>query len=128
MAKKILIIEDEESLRKILGERLKEEGYDVAVSKDGKEGLAKALNWHPDLMLVDIVMPVMDGVEMIKELQKDRWGKEAKILLLTNLSDPVKMAKITSELNESMSVYDYLVKSDWDLAKIAEKIKKKLDD
>ncbi len=126
--KRILIVEDEESLRNILADKLKEEDFDVDTAQDGKRGLDKALKDHPDLMLIDVMMPIMDGVEMIKNLQKDSWGKNAKMMLLTNMSDPIKMAEITSELDGNLTVFDYLVKSDWDLDSIVKKIKDKFKD
>jgi DNA-binding response OmpR family regulator len=128
MAKKIiLIVEDEESLRNILSDKLKEEDFDVETAQDGKRGLDKALKIHPDLMLIDVMMPIMDGVEMVKHLQKDSWGKDAKMMLLTNMSDPIKMAEITSELDGNLTVFDYMVKSDWDLDSVVKRIREKLE-
>ena len=121
--KTILVVEDETPLARVLKERLAREGFRVLVAYNGKEGLEVALEEHPDLLLLDIVMPVMDGMTMIKELRKDEWGKDAQVILLTNLCDNLK-------ISESMEtgVHDYLVKSDWTLEEIVKKINEKLAD
>lgn len=73
--KKILIVEDEESLLKTLGEKFTLEGFEVVKAQNGVEGLRVALQEHPDLILLDIVMPVMGGMEMLGKLRQDDWGK-----------------------------------------------------
>jgi DNA-binding response OmpR family regulator len=120
-AQKILVVEDETPLLHALEKKLTHEGFTVFTAKDGNEGLALALSNHPDLLLVDIVMPHMDGLTMIRQLRKDSWGKDAAILLLTNLSDLEKIA-----VAQEYKVYDYLVKSDWRLDDIAKKVKTRL--
>lgn len=97
--KTILIIEDDTSIRMALQEKLARENYVVVESADGKEGLAVALSQHPDLILLDIVMPVMGGEEMLKELRLDPWGKDVPVILLTNLSylkDPESKNRATA--------------------------------
>jgi two-component system chemotaxis response regulator CheY len=124
--KNILVIEDEESLRSALVGILEKEGFGVEQAENGKEGLEKALKSHPDLMLVDLLMPVMSGVDMVKKLQKDTWGQDAELMFLTNVDDPTTVAEVTSELTGNVTIYDYLIKSDWDLDKIVKEIKTKL--
>ncbi|MBU2229584.1 response regulator [Patescibacteria group bacterium] len=119
---KILIVEDEDSMRMALSNKLTAEGYHVFVAQNGKEGLEIALKEHPNLMLVDIVMPVMDGMTMMKELRNDKWGKDAKAIILTNLSDAEKTAEAVDR-----GVYDILVKSDWKLEDVIDKIKDELN-
>ncbi|MBF8250012.1 MAG: hypothetical protein HW400_613 [Candidatus Levybacteria bacterium] len=63
-------------------------GYTVHTAMDGEEGLKKSLDEHPDLVLLDIRMPKMDGMTMLKLLRQDVWGKDAKVIILTNL-DPI---------------------------------------
>lgn len=117
----ILIVEDEETLSFALSKKLISEGFRVLTAKNGKEGLEIALKEHPDLMLVDIVMPIMDGMTMIKELRKDEWGKNARAIILTNLSDVQKTAEAVDR-----GVYDILIKSDWRLDDVVTKIKDEL--
>jgi len=119
--KTILIIEDEKPLKKLLKNRLEKEGYEILEANNGKEGLKMILEDKPDLVLLDIVMPVMDGVTMIKKLRKEKKGKNVKIIILSNLSDEQKI----SEAIEN-NVFDYLVKSNWELEKVVDIINKKL--
>lgn len=121
MAQKVLVIEDEESLRQVLHEKLKESGFEVSESENGENGLDAALASHPDIILLDIIMPRMDGMTMLRKLREDEWGKNAKVIILSNLSD-------AQEVSEAMKngVYDYLVKTDWKLDDLMVKIKEKL--
>ena len=105
MSKKILLVEDEAPQSHLLSEKLKTEGLNVLLAKNGEEGLALALSEHPDLILADIIMPRKDGISMLEELRNDKWGKTAKVIMLTNLSNK------EAELLEH-DVVDFLVKSD----------------
>jgi DNA-binding response OmpR family regulator len=84
-AKKILVVDDAD-LRTILQTRLSKEGYTVTVAKDGKEGLAAALSQHPDLILLDVMMPEVTGLQMLKQLRADEWGKQVHVFMLTMLT------------------------------------------
>jgi len=117
MSKKILIIEDETALLKALIMKLETSEFVLTEATNGKDGLGMALRGHPDLILLDIIMPVMDGITMLRELRKDEWGKDAKVILLTNLSDAEKV-----EEAESQGVHDYLIKSDWRIEDVVKKI------
>lgn len=118
---KILIVEDEKPLLDVLSDVLKENGCTVISAQDGEEGLKTALAEHPDLILLDIIMPVMDGLEMLKEMRKDDWGKQADVMLLTNVSDNEKLAEALE-----VGAFDYLVKSDHTIESIASAVKEKL--
>ena len=117
----ILIVEDERPLREALRDKLTREGFSTLEAKNGEEGLDVALREHPELILLDIVMPVMDGMTMLKQLRENAWGKNVKIIILTNLSDIEKIAD--SVKNE---VYDYLVKTDWKLEDVVTKVRERL--
>ncbi|OGG20713.1 hypothetical protein A3D03_05500 [Candidatus Gottesmanbacteria bacterium RIFCSPHIGHO2_02_FULL_40_13] len=119
--KKILIVEDEPALLSALLEKFRQEGFAAIGAKDGQEGLDTALREHPDLILLDIIMPVMDGMTMLYELRKDNWGRNVPVILLTNLSEAESVAESLSQ-----GVYDYLVKSDWKLEDIVKKVREKL--
>jgi len=121
MKKKILIVEDEESLRMALADKLISQGYETVRAKNGKEGLEIAFNQKPDLILLDIVMPVMDGITMLYKLRDDERGKSIPVMLLTNLSDPNAIADGVEERADG-----YFVKSDWKLHDIMEVIDKRL--
>ncbi len=103
-------------------DKFKSEGFLVTSAKDGQEGLNLAITDHPDLILLDIIMPVMDGMTMLSQLRQDPWGKTVPVILLTNLSEAEKVVESLRE-----GVYDYLVKSDWKLEDIVKKVREKLD-
>lgn len=121
MQKKILIVEDEALLLDALRDKLTREGFEIKQSKNGQEGLTMAFEQHPDLILLDIMMPEMGGMEMLKELRESQWGKTAKVILLTNVSD---FEKVKEGLD--LKVTDYLVKSNWDIDALVKKIREKL--
>ncbi|MBC7943563.1 response regulator [Candidatus Saccharibacteria bacterium] len=106
----ILIVEDEVSLLNILQDKLTREGFNVLAAKNGKEGLDVALSEHPDLILLDIDLPVMDGVTTLQGIRADPWGKIARVIMLTNSNDYKSVADTLA-----LGSYDYLVKSDWKL-------------
>ena len=119
----ILIVEDEVLLLNALRDKLTREGFAVLEAKNGKQGLEIALSEHPDFILLDIVMPVMDGMTMLKKLRGDAWGKEAKVILLTNLSDPEKVFESIAR-----EAYEYLVKSEWKIEDVVKMVRDKLGD
>jgi two-component system, OmpR family, alkaline phosphatase synthesis response regulator PhoP len=121
MGNKILIVEDEASLLKALSDKISSEKFQVLEARNGEDGLKMAKDEHPDLILLDVVMPRMDGMTMVKELRKDKWGKNAKIIILSNLEGVNK----SSEALES-NVQDYLVKSNWKIEDLMKKIKEVL--
>lgn len=83
MKERILIIEDNHDLAESLVDILEVDDYEVIVKMSGKEGLACALETHPDLIILDIHMPGMNGYQVYDQLKKDSWGKAANILVLT---------------------------------------------
>lgn len=117
----ILIIEDEVSLRDALRDKFTRMGFLVFEAVNGSDGLEVALHHHPDLLLLDIVMPRMDGITMLKKLREDAWGKGAKVMVLTNYSDRAWIA----ESLES-GVYEFLIKTDWKLEDIVAKVIERL--
>ncbi len=116
----ILIIEDEWSMRSVLVDRFELEEYKVLESGDGEEGLKIALDQHPDVILLDIIMPKMDGITMLKELRKDKWGKDAKVIFLSNLSSDNQQVRNLEKDKHA----DYLVKIEWTLDRVVEKVDK----
>ena len=118
MKSTILIVEDEESQRKILSDYLNKRGFDTIEARDGVEGLEVAISKHPDLILLDVRMPRMDGMTMMHRLREDSWGKKASIVILTNYD--------TSDTHLFQIILDepafYLVKSNSSLDAIYEKL------
>lgn len=118
--KKILITEDEEVIQKAISDALSNQEFSTLIAKDGEEGLGIALKEHPDLILLDILMPKMDGMIMLQKLRLDEWGKTVPVIILTNVS-PNTNSVINSVLQNEPAYY--LVKSDVKLEGIVEKIK-----
>ena len=120
--KKILIVEDEIAYVQLLKDLLTRHGYTVIDANDGKKGLALAKSAHPDLILLDVRMPVMDGMSMLKELRKDLYGKSVNVIVLTNLEPNDEMIK------ESIQGYPsyYFVKSDIKLIDLFSRIEELL--
>ncbi len=103
--KKILIVEDDLPLRVAETEHLQKDGFTTLVASNGKEGLSTALTEHPDLILLDVLMPKMHGIEVLQKLRQDSWGKTVPVVVLSNLSDA------TIERQAKDLGAEYLVKS-----------------
>src|SRR3989344_5488345 len=125
--KKILVIEeveDDSLLRNALSAKLVLEGFGVLAASNGEEGLATALQEHPDLILVDIVLPGMDGITMMKKLRDSgEWGKNVPIILLTNLSADDQ--RINQAIVDNEPAY-YMMKSNSKISDLISKIKERL--
>jgi DNA-binding response OmpR family regulator len=121
--KKILIVEDEHSLQQALNDALTGRGFACTSANDGEAGLQSALEQKPDLIMLDLVMPKMDGFEMLKRLRADPWGSSARVLVLTNLS-----ADSSERVRVAVETYPeyYLVKSDWSIKDIIKKAEEML--
>lgn len=115
------IVEDELMLRKALVSQFSADVFHVLSAKDGEEGLEIALREHPDLILLDLLMPKMDGITMLKRLRADSWGKTVPVIILTVVSDDERVAEALQ-----LGSYDYLVKSDFMLSEVVAKVKQKL--
>ena len=119
--KKVLVVDDDQNLRKILVEKLKISGFDTESAPDGREGLDKALEWHPDLILLDILMPNISGWEMLKMLRGDEWGKNARVIMLTMVEDVDAIARAMQD-----GSFTYLIKTDHTMDSIIEKVQENL--
>jgi len=86
MAQKILIVEDEPSINQLYEIKFKSEGYDVITAWNGVEGLEVAQKFQPDIILLDLLMPEMNGEEMLEKMRKTGWGQDMKVIILTNVS------------------------------------------
>jgi len=119
--KTVLVVEDEVALRSALHDKLIHENFAVLEAKNGEEGLEIALREHPHMILLDIIMPKMDGMTMLEKLREDKWGKYAKVIVLTNLTDSKKIMEAIKH-----GSFEYLVKSDWKLEDVMAKIRELL--
>jgi DNA-binding response OmpR family regulator len=115
---KILIVEDEIDLRQAIRTALEGAGFLVFEASDGQEGVEVALSEHPDLILVDINIPEMNGHEMLAQIREDKWGKGVKAIYLTAFSDAENVVEAVSKNSDQ-----YLVKSNISLEEVVSKVK-----
>jgi DNA-binding response OmpR family regulator len=115
---KILVVEDEEILLTALREELNQAGYETEGAVDGEDGLEKVKSFQPDLVLLDLVMPKMDGMQVLKKLKEDESTRDLSVVILTNLSDYERISEALS-----LGAKDYLVKANYSLADLLEKVK-----
>lgn len=115
---KILFIEDEVALQKTIGDALRKEGYQVISALDGESGLRLAQQELPDLILLDLILPKMHGLDLLEELKKNEKTKEIPVIVLTNMEDVQGIEKAIS-----LGARAYLVKSDYKLEEVIKKIK-----
>ena len=119
--KKILFIEDESALQKTLGEILKQEGYDVIPALNGEVGLRLAKDEKPDLILLDLILPKIHGIDLLKKLKEDEETKEIPVIILSNLEG---MKDVNGAVQ--LGATTYLVKTQYTLEEVTEKVKKAL--
>ena len=119
--KTILFVEDEAALQKTLGEILKQEGYEVIPALDGEVGLRLAKDKNPDLILLDLILPKVHGIEVLKKLKEDKETKGIPVIVLTNLGEIKDINRVVE-----LGATTYLVKAQYTLEEVVEKVKKSL--
>lgn len=119
--KKILFIEDEPSLQKTVGEILRTEGFEILEATDGEIGIQLAKASHPDIILLDLILPKKDGFEVMQELKKDSVTADIKIIVLTNLESSSDVERALA-----LGATTYLVKANYNLEDVVLKIKQLL--
>jgi DNA-binding response OmpR family regulator len=119
--KKILLIEDDQAISIMYKGKLESDGFSVLTAVNGADGLELAKKEGPDLIMLDIILPQLDGFSVLAELKKDSKTKGIPVIMLTNLGTDEDRAK-----GEKMGAVDYFVKANMTPAQISEKIKKYL--
>lgn len=111
----ILVVDDDTLLARTLGDALAKKGYDVELAFNGRDGIDYALDKQPQLILLDLQMPDIDGLEVLRTLRDDERGKKLQIVFSTNIYDP-------NVINDALSldVHDYILKADTSLDQITE--------
>ena len=115
---KILIIEDDQFLVTLLGTKLEKEGFDVSIAMDGEEGFDKAKEEKPQFILLDLILPKLNGFSVLEKIRKDSDLKQTPVVLLTNLGE-----KSDVEKGINLGADGYLVKADYTPDEIIQKIK-----
>ena len=118
---KVAIIEDEEVLLNVLENKLKKEGFDVVTALDGEIGVKVIRESLPDIILLDIIMPKVNGFEVLAQLNQDPVLAKIPVIIISNSGQPVEIDKALS-----LGAKDYLVKAEFDPQEVIEKIRKQL--
>lgn len=118
--KKILIIEDEQALAEVLDTKLSKEGYQITVSYDGEEGYNTMIEMKPDLILLDIVMPKMNGYEVLEKMNEN--GIKIPVIVISNSGQPVEIEK-----TKKLGAVDHLIKTQFDPSEVITKINNYLE-
>jgi len=116
----VLIVEDEKIYAHLSKESLEAKGFNVIEAGDGKDGFKKALQVKPNIIVLDIVLPKMDGITMFKELRKDKWGEKVPIIFVTSLSNTSRLKELEDDHTNI-----YLIKNECsfeDLANITKEV------
>ena len=120
--KTVLIVEDDIALRKVLVDKLTDEGFIVLEAQDGEVGLKQAIEHHPVVILLDIFMPHMDGITMLSKLRTtDAWGKNVNVIVLTNSTEAQTIATVSG-----FGATDFLIKSEWSLEALVARIRERI--
>lgn len=117
--KYILIIEDDEYISDVYQKKLSLEGFETALARDGEEALRMIRERRPDLVLLDIVIPLKDGFQVLSEIRNDASLKDIRVLVMSNLSQRKDIARA-----KELGAVDYIVKSNVGLPDMVERIQK----
>jgi len=118
MAKNILIVEDDKFLRELIAQKLTKEGYDASEAFDGEEGIKKIKEEKPDLVLLDLILPGIDGFEVLSKMKEDSALSSIPVIILSNLGQ-----KEDVEKGLKLGAVDYLIKAHFTPGEIIDKIK-----
>lgn len=115
---KVLVAEDDKFLAKAFKDKLEKEGFVVSVASDGNEALELLKKNQPDIMLLDLVMPIKDGFEVLEEIRLDPKIKKVPVIILSNLGQDSDIQK-----GKELGAVDYLIKADFTINDVVKKIK-----
>jgi DNA-binding response OmpR family regulator len=121
MSAKIAIVEDDQAISQMYRIKFEAEGYVVETAENGKLGLELAESMKPDMILLDLMMPEMNGDEMLEKLRKSTWGKSIKVVILTNMGEQEVPAEV-----KKLGVVAVILKADMTPRQVAELVKKQL--
>jgi len=118
MAKTILIVEDDKFLRELIARKLLKEGYNISEAIDGEEGIKKIKTEKPDLILLDLILPGVDGFEVLSRMKADEKLAEIPVIILSNLGQREEI-----ERGLKLGANDYMIKAHFTPREIIDKIK-----
>ncbi|MGB3946059.1 MAG: response regulator [Candidatus Saccharimonadales bacterium] len=118
---KIAIIEDDPTINQMYRMKFEANGFDVQLANDGERGVALAEAFKPDLILLDMQMPTMNGLEALTEIRSHDWGKQIPVIILTNMGEE----ESPKELRD-LGIESYIVKADLTPSQVVERVKETL--
>jgi two-component system alkaline phosphatase synthesis response regulator PhoP len=121
MSARVAIIEDDQAISQMYRFKFEAEGYEVDTADNGKVGLELAKNMKPDIILLDLMMPIMNGDEMLEKMRDTPWGKNIKVVILTDKGEQEIPEKV-----RALGVSAIILKADMTPRQVAELVKKQL--
>jgi len=118
MAEKILVVEDDKFLRELISRKLSDEGFDITQAVDGEDGIEKIKEVKPDLVLLDLILPSIDGFEVLSRIKEDPSVASIPVIILSNLGQKEEIEK-----GLSLGAVDFLIKAHFTPGEIIDKIK-----
>jgi two-component system alkaline phosphatase synthesis response regulator PhoP len=118
---KIAIIEDDIVISQMYRMKFEAEGFEVQTADNGRKGVELATSMHPDIILLDIRMPEMNGDEALKSIRATSWGKHVPVLVLTNLGEEEAPTTL-----KALGIHSYIVKADFTPRQVVERVKQAL--
>lgn len=115
---KIAIIEDDSVISQMYRMKFEADGFEVQVANNGKDGVALVQEFSPDMVLLDMQMPIMNGDEALKNIRGEEWGKTVPVMILTNLGEEEAPKDI-----RSLGIESYIVKADLTPRQVVERVK-----
>jgi len=119
---KIAIIEDDAVISQMYRMKFEADGFDVQLANNGKRGVALVENFTPDIILMDLQMPEMDGTEALTIIRKSPWGKDIPVIILTNLGQEESPKEI-----RNLGIHSYIVKAELTPRQVVQRVKEALD-
>lgn len=119
---RIAIVEDDQTISQMYRFKFEAEGYRVETAENGKLGLDLIQSMHPDIVLLDLMMPEMTGDQVLEEMRKSDWGKDIKVIILTNMGE-----QEIPDAVKSMGVTAVVLKANMTPRQVFELVKKHLD-
>lgn len=119
---KIAIIEDDTVISQMYRMKFEADGFEVQLANNGKRGVALVENFSPDLILMDLQMPEMNGAEALAVIRKHTWGKDIPVIILTNLGQEESPKEI-----KDLGIHSYIVKAELTPRQVVQRVKEALD-
>lgn len=118
MEEKILVVEDDKFLRELMAQKLRNENYEVIEAVDGEEGVKKAKTDNPELILLDLILPGIDGFDVLSKIKAEESSASVPVIILSNLGQ-----KEDIERGLQLGAIDYLIKAHFTPGEIIEKVR-----